>query len=63
MGASQEEYTRAAPLHSYIHVEQFPGPKELAQYLLELDSDDEKYNQYFKVPHSIFTLTASLVIV
>ena len=49
MGASQEEYTRLAPQHSFIHVDQFRGPKELAQYLLELDTDDQKYNEYFQV--------------
>ena len=49
MGASQEEYTKLAPQHSFIHVDQFKGPRELAEYLLELDGDDEKYNEYFQV--------------
>ena len=49
MGARQEEYEAVAPFNSFIHVDQFKGPKELAMYLLELDKDDEKYNQYFQV--------------
>ena len=49
MGASPEEYTRLAPHHSFLHVDQFKGPRELAEYLLELDGDDEKYNEYFQV--------------
>lgn len=49
MGASEEEYRRAAPQHSFIHVNQFKGPKELAEYLHELDQNDEKYNEYFQV--------------
>ena len=49
MGARPEDYARAAPYKSYIHVDQFSGPRELAQFLLELDKDDQKYNQYFQV--------------
>ena len=49
MGARPEDYERVAPYNSFIHVEQFKGPKELAEYLLELDKDDKKYNQYFQV--------------
>ena len=49
MGASVEEYRRAAPLNSFIHVNQFKGPKELAEYLHELDQNDDKYNSYFQV--------------
>ena len=49
MGASEEEYRRVAPHNSFIHVNQFPGPRELAEYLHTLDRDDNKYNQYFQV--------------
>ena len=49
MGARPEDYARAAPYKSYIHVDQFSGPRDLAQFLLELDKDDQKYNQYFQV--------------
>ena len=49
MGARPADYEKAAPYKSYIHVDQFKGPRELAEYLLELDKDDQKYNQYFQV--------------
>ena len=49
MGARPQEYEKVAPYNSFIHVDQFKGPKELAEYLLELDKDDKKYNQYFQV--------------
>ena len=49
MGARPEDYARAAPYKSYIHVDQFSSPRDLAQFLLELDKDDQKYNQYFQV--------------
>ena len=48
MGARYEEYEAVAPHHSFIHVDQFQGPYHLANYLLELDREDEKYNQYFQ---------------
>ena len=54
MGASPEEYTRLAPQHSFLHVDQFKGPKELAEYLLELDRDEDKYNEYFQVPSEFY---------
>ena len=48
MGASPEDYRRSAPEHSFIHVDEFAGPKELAKYLHELNTDDKKYNAYFR---------------
>ena len=48
MGARPEDYARAAPFHSYIHVDDFDGPKELAAYLHKLDQDDDLYQQYFQ---------------
>lgn len=48
MGARPEDYERQAPYKSYIHVDQFSGPKELGEYLLKLDKNDELYNQYFQ---------------
>ena len=35
-------------LFSQLHFV-FPGPKELGEYLLKLDKDDELYNEYFQV--------------
>jgi glycoprotein 3-alpha-L-fucosyltransferase len=49
MGARLEDYERAAPYKSFIHVDQFAGPQQLAEYLHILDKDDAKYNEYFQV--------------
>ena len=48
MGARPEDYERASPEHSHIHVDDFEGPKELAEFLHKLDQDDELYNEYFQ---------------
>jgi len=48
MGARYEDYLRSSPHKSFIHVDQFKGPKELADYLHMLDKDDDKYNEYFQ---------------
>lgn len=48
MGARPEDYARSAPLNSYIHVDDFNGPRELANFLHELDKNDDLYNQFFK---------------
>ena len=47
LGASREDYAAAAPPHSYIHVDDFSSPRELAAYLLRLDRDPALYNSYF----------------
>lgn len=48
MGPPREDYLRVAPPHSFIHVNEFVSPKELADYLHLLDSNDTLYNQYFE---------------
>ena len=48
MGGSPSDYRRAAPVHSFIHVDDFESPQELAKYLLHLDQHDDLYNEYFK---------------
>ena len=48
MGARPEEYALVAPYRSYIHVDEFESPKELAAYLNRLDMDDDLYNTYFR---------------
>ena len=48
MGAAPEDYARAAPPHSFIHVDEFETPKDLAEYLHKLDKDDDLYNEYFR---------------
>ena len=37
-----------APPDSFIHVDEFDGPKQLAEYLAQLDKDDSKYMEYFQ---------------
>ncbi|XP_035670878.1 4-galactosyl-N-acetylglucosaminide 3-alpha-L-fucosyltransferase FUT5-like [Branchiostoma floridae] len=48
LGANRSDYERLAPPHSYIHVDDFKSPKELANYLMLLDKDKDQYNAYFK---------------
>uniref|UniRef100_A0A182N516 Fucosyltransferase n=1 Tax=Anopheles dirus TaxID=7168 RepID=A0A182N516_9DIPT len=48
MGARPEDYEASSPQKSYIHVDEFGSPKELAEYLQLLDRNDELYNSYFK---------------
>ncbi|KAK3727706.1 hypothetical protein RRG08_032663 [Elysia crispata] len=48
MGAAPEDYARAAPPHSFIHVDDFESPKDLAEYLHVLDKNDALYNEYFQ---------------
>nr|CAI5842106.1 unnamed protein product [Callosobruchus analis] len=48
MGARPEDYQRSAPEGSYIHVDEFASPAELAAYLHRLDKDPVLYNSYFR---------------
>lgn len=47
MGSHPNDYYRSSPHHSYIHVDDFDTPKELAQYLHLLDKNDHLYNKFF----------------
>lgn len=47
MGPRKEDYIRFAPPASFIHVNDFKSPKELAKYLKQLDTDDVLYYSYF----------------
>lgn len=62
MGAHPEDYRRSAPRNSYIHVDDFESPQKLAEYLKELDADDDKYNAYFrwKVSSTVYQSFASV---
>ncbi|CAL4102074.1 unnamed protein product, partial [Meganyctiphanes norvegica] len=48
MGAHPDDYRRAAPEKSYIHVDDFESPKDLAAFLHMLDKNDDLYNEYFR---------------
>ncbi|KAM3918933.1 3-galactosyl-N-acetylglucosaminide 4-alpha-L-fucosyltransferase FUT3-like [Leptodactylus fuscus] len=47
LGPPRKNYERFIPPDSFIHVDDFSSPKELASYLHSLDKDDQKYQQYF----------------
>ncbi|XP_069479905.1 3-galactosyl-N-acetylglucosaminide 4-alpha-L-fucosyltransferase FUT3-like [Ambystoma mexicanum] len=47
LGPTRESYERFLPAEAFIHVDDFPSAKELAEYLLALDKDDERYRKYF----------------
>ncbi|CAH1249788.1 FUT7 [Branchiostoma lanceolatum] len=47
LGAPKDDYERFAPPNSFIHVDDFNSPRELANYLEYLDQNDHEYNQYF----------------
>ncbi|KAG8564354.1 hypothetical protein GDO81_016427 [Engystomops pustulosus] len=47
LGAPRKNYERFIPPDSFIHVDDFPSPKDLALFLLELDKDKARYEQYF----------------
>ena len=47
MGPSIQDYEAVAPPKSFIHVDSFDSPEDLAEFLHILDSDDDLYNEYF----------------
>jgi glycoprotein 3-alpha-L-fucosyltransferase len=48
MGAPRSDYEQLAPPESFIHVDDFSTPQELADFLLQLIADKERYNSYFR---------------
>lgn len=46
MGSHPDDYRKSAPHNSFIHVDDFASPKDLAHFLLHMD--DEKYQSYFE---------------
>lgn len=48
MGAPRADYEKHAPENSFIHVDDFASPKELADYLNLLHENDTMYNEYFE---------------
>lgn len=48
MGGHPDDYKKLAPPNSFIHVDYFRSPRELAEYMHILDSNDNLYNKYFR---------------
>lgn len=48
MGAHPNDYLRSSPRKSYIHVDDFQSPKQLAEYLNKLSENPDLYNEYFE---------------
>ena len=48
MGPPREDYEKVAPPSSFIHVEDFKSVRELADYLIELNNNDELYGKYLR---------------
>ena len=42
------DYSRDAPPNSVINILDFDSPKQLSEYLIELDQNEEKYLEYFR---------------
>lgn len=46
-GAGLDDYKAVAPPHSFIHVNEFATIKDLAEYMMQLLQDKDRYNKYF----------------
>ncbi|NWI18364.1 FUT5 fucosyltransferase, partial [Crypturellus soui] len=47
LGPSRENYERFLPPDAFIHIDDFGSARELAQFLLALSEDAERYERYF----------------
>ncbi|XP_017383849.1 4-galactosyl-N-acetylglucosaminide 3-alpha-L-fucosyltransferase FUT5-like [Cebus imitator] len=48
LGPSRSNYEKFLPPDTFIHVDDFQSPKDLAQYLQALDKDHARYLRYFR---------------
>ena len=46
-GPPKENYLQVLPAGSFIHIDDFKDPEELSKFLLDLDQDQVKYEEYF----------------
>jgi len=51
------DYSRDAPPNSVINIQDFDSPKQLSEYLIELDKNEDKYLEYFKWKHEYKVVT------
>ncbi|XP_005168265.1 alpha(1,3)fucosyltransferase gene 2 isoform X1 [Danio rerio] len=47
IGPPRYNYEEFIPRDAFIHVDDFPSPKELADHLISLDQNEEQYKQFF----------------
>lgn len=47
LGPPRENYEQFIPSEAFIHVDDFPSPKELADHLKLLDQNEDLYRKYF----------------
>ncbi|NP_571484.2 alpha(1,3)fucosyltransferase gene 1 [Danio rerio] len=59
LGPSRDNYEEFIPRDAFIHVDDFPTPKELADHLKLLDQNEEQYRQYFSWRKHFISMSSS----